>query len=112
LVHCALPNNARRPKMASSNILLFSVLDYPDDKEPHVRVLPRLLIPYLARPAWRVLTACLAISIACLTSPSTLKGQALSSITGTVTDATGGAGGGGRQPRLHRAGRQHRAAPR
>ena len=36
------------------------------------------------------LFACLALSLACLVSPALLHGQALSSITGTVTDATGG----------------------
>src|ERR1035438_6237042 len=39
---------------------------------------------------WRFLAACLAVCVVLLTSPATLHGQALSSITGTVTDATGG----------------------
>ena len=34
--------------------------------------------------------ACLAVWVVCLASPATLHGQALSSITGTATDATGG----------------------
>src|SRR5580700_1477253 len=47
----------------------------------------------LHRPSaasWRLLAACLAVCVACLTFPANLRGQALSSITGTVTDATGG----------------------
>jgi len=38
----------------------------------------------------RLWAACLAVCVVCLTSPATLHGQALSSITGTVTDSTGG----------------------
>ncbi len=51
------------------------------------------MLPLLHRsgPAgWRSLAACLAVSLVVLISPATLHGQALSSITGTVTDATGG----------------------
>src|ERR1700684_3667508 len=39
--------------------------------------------------SWLLLAACLAVCLVLLTSPATLNGQALSSITGTVTDATG-----------------------
>ena len=46
---------------------------------------------YIASPVgWRIWAACLAVCIVLLTSPATLNGQALSRITGTVTDATGG----------------------
>ena len=49
--------------------------------------------PLLHRPgaiSWRLVAACLAVCVVCLTSPATLHAQALSLITGTVTDATGG----------------------
>jgi len=51
------------------------------------------MFPLLHRAStagWRLLAACLAVCLALLTSPASLHGQALSSITGTVTDATGG----------------------
>ena len=38
---------------------------------------------------WRWFAGCLAVCLVCVTSTATLRGQALSSITGTVSDATG-----------------------
>src|SRR5580658_4340332 len=61
------------------------------DKEPHMRVFSMFPLLHRARATgWRLLAACLAVCVVCLTCPATLHGQALSSITGTVTDTTGG----------------------
>src|SRR5580658_184494 len=61
------------------------------DKEPHMRVFSMFPLLHRARATgWRLLAACLAVCVVFLTAPAALHGQALSSITGTVTDATGG----------------------
>jgi hypothetical protein len=56
-----------------------------------MRIFSILPLLHRSRPAGcRLLAAFLAVCAACLISPAILHGQALSSITGTVTDTTGG----------------------
>ena len=72
-------------------VLLWDRFQYAFDKELHMRVFSTFpLLHRAGLTGWRLLAACLAICVVFLTSPATLHGQALSSITGTVTDATGG----------------------
>jgi len=55
-----------------------------------MRIFSMLSLLHRARAiSWRSLTAGLVVCLALLTSPAILRGQALSSITGTVVDASG-----------------------